>query len=440
MELPSRLRDLHVSSSPKKPLPSPSNRPITELLAELQEKLIGCSTDTERSSVIGQAERLFQTADPDWLFPSAGQDGMWAELQAAFSSLLCALIGCAALPLCEDDCGALPAAAYQSIPSRAEAVCSALTALLARGGVHAGVLLAVAPPICVFAVTHVQDQAWTSSSSRAAAQSLQEALLRAGQWRDSAHLLMGEEGVETRGILGGVLDILQPQMTKDSWHRCEATKFVFVWILQQVSRPSLSLHMPRLLPPSLLLSDHHRPENCILGVRCLHHIVVNTPAADLRQFNRADVLYQALFKHLFTSEAGVVQVTLVGVGLSNPVAGGWGGRSLSCCCQWWLKQEVCPCRWCSGVSWTCSWFWRSPPLRSAPPPAAGSPVVMTTCCVCCSLTWRRSTNWRCGASSPPLCRRSWTGWAWLCVGTCGAWSGWRWDTWRSETHLRRRAA
>ncbi|KAM3610895.1 uncharacterized protein V6R79_010286 [Siganus canaliculatus] len=310
MELPSRLRDLHVSSSPKKPLPSPSNRPITELLAELQEKLIGCSTDTERSSVIGQAERLFQTADPDWLFPSAGQDGMWAELQAAFSSLLCALIGCAALPLCEDDCGALPAAAYQSIPSRAEAVCSALTALLARGGVHAGVLLAVAPPICVFAVTHVQDQAWTSSSSRAAAQSLQEALLRAGQWRDSAHLLMGEEGVETRGILGGVLDILQPQMTKDSWHRCEATKFVFVWILQQVSRPSLSLHMPRLLPPSLLLSDHHRPENCILGVRCLHHIVVNTPAADLRQFNRADVLYQALFKHLFTSEAGVVQVVL----------------------------------------------------------------------------------------------------------------------------------
>lgn len=33
------------------------------------------------------------------------------------------------------------------------------------------------------------------------------------------------------------------------------------------------------------------------------------PAADLRQFNRAEVLYQALFKHLYTSEADVIQVT-----------------------------------------------------------------------------------------------------------------------------------
>ena len=33
------------------------------------------------------------------------------------------------------------------------------------------------------------------------------------------------------------------------------------------------------------------------------------PAADLRQFNRAEVLYQALFKHLYTTEAAVIQVT-----------------------------------------------------------------------------------------------------------------------------------
>lgn len=60
----------------------------------------------------------------------------------------------------------------------------------------------------------VQDQAWTSSSSRAAAKSLQEALLRAGGWRDSAHLLMGDGSQEKGGILGGILDILQPQLTK----------------------------------------------------------------------------------------------------------------------------------------------------------------------------------------------------------------------------------
>ncbi|XP_044053428.1 TELO2-interacting protein 2 isoform X2 [Siniperca chuatsi] len=302
MELSSLLHDLHLSpassSSSEKPLPSPALPPITELLSRLQEKLIGASTDSETSSLIGRVEQLFQTADPHWLFSpvSANQDDGWAGLRAAYSSLVSALIGCAALPLCEDDCGSLPAAAYQSVPTRAGPVCSALRALLgtlgdweagggARGG-RTGLLLTVAPPICVFAVTHFQDQAWTSSSSRAAAQSLQGALLRAGGWRDSPHLLMGDGsqdkaeeggGGRSRGILGGILDVLQPQLTKDSWQRCEAVKLVFAWTLLQVTRPSLSPHLPHLLPPSLLLSDHYRPENCMLGVRCLHHIVLNTP-------------------------------------------------------------------------------------------------------------------------------------------------------------------
>ncbi|XP_031696479.1 TELO2-interacting protein 2 isoform X2 [Anarrhichthys ocellatus] len=283
MELSSLLHDFHLSSSSEKPLPCSSLPPITELLSRLQEKLIGASSDSETSSLIGRVERLFQTADPCWLF-SANGDEEWAELQAAYGALVGALIGCAALPPCEDDCGSLPASVYQSIPGRAG-----------------------------------PDQVWTSSSSRAAAQSLQEVLLRAGGWRDSSHLLMGdkrreeqggEEGRRSRGLLGGILDVLQPQLTKDSWQRCEAVKLVFSWTLLQVTRPSLSPHLSHLLPPSLLLNDHYRPENCILGVRCLHHIVLNTPAADLRLFNRAEVLYQALFKHLYTSETAVIQPAL----------------------------------------------------------------------------------------------------------------------------------
>ncbi|KAA8592862.1 hypothetical protein FQN60_018317, partial [Etheostoma spectabile] len=274
MELSSLLLDLHLSSSAN---PLPSLPPITELLARLQEKLIGASSDCEKSALIGRVERLFQTADPHWLF-SANQDNGWAELQDAYSSLVSVLIGCAALPLCEGDCDSLPAAAYQSIPSRAVPVCSALTALLGtlgNRGHQTSLLLAVAPAVGVFAVTHFQDQAWTSCSSRAAAQSLQEALLRAGGWRDSPDLLMGdrsqgeegEEGEKNRGILGGILDVLQHQLTKDSWQRCEAVKLVFAWTLLQ-------------------------------------------PAADLRQFNRAEVIYQALFKHLYTTETAVIQSVL----------------------------------------------------------------------------------------------------------------------------------
>ncbi|KAF7642587.1 hypothetical protein LDENG_00255220 [Lucifuga dentata] len=336
MELTSFLHDLHLSStSAEKPLPLAPHPPITEVLAWLRDELIGAA-DSERSSLIGHTEHLFQTVDPLWLFSASSanqqEDGevfgvMWAELQAGYGALVSALIGCAALPLCEDDSGSLPAAVYSLIPARATPVSSALTALLGALGAWKMVggasraktvlLLALAPPICVFAVTHFQDQAWTSRSSRAAAQSLQGALLRAGHWRDSAHLLMGDETSEeeegqrkSRGILGEILDLLQPELSKDRWQRCEAVKLVFSWILLQVSRPALSPHLPRLLPPSLLLNDHYRSENCMLGVRCLHHIVLNTPPAELRQFNRAEVLYQALYKHLYTTEAAVIQLVL----------------------------------------------------------------------------------------------------------------------------------
>lgn len=60
----------------------------------------------------------------------------------------------------------------------------------------------------------VQDQVWTNSASRAAARKLQEVLLRAGGWRDPAHLLTGDPDSEKNGILGKILDFLQPQMTE----------------------------------------------------------------------------------------------------------------------------------------------------------------------------------------------------------------------------------
>ncbi|XP_034025515.1 TELO2-interacting protein 2 [Thalassophryne amazonica] len=338
MDLSSFLQDLSLSLT-EKPLPLCSHPPITELLDGLREHLTG-ATDAELCALIDRVERFFLMGDPHWLFcpPPAnqgaeqqqevGSEGGWAELQGAYVALVDALARCAALPLCHEDSGSLPTADYKTIPERVIALSSALKALLEalaerergcgadREQQHK-LLLAVAPQICVFAVTHDQVQNWTNQKSRQAAQSLQGALLWAGHWRDSAHLLIGDERREEeggqekiQGILGGILDILQPQLTKDTWWHCEAVKLVFAWTLLQVTRPSLSSHLPRLLPPALLLNDHYRRENCMLGIRCLHHIVVNTAAAELRQLNRASVVYEALFKHLYTTDAAVIQLTL----------------------------------------------------------------------------------------------------------------------------------
>lgn len=167
MELSSFLHDLHLSSSSsaEKPRPSASLPPITELLSHLQQQLIGAVDDEESCLfLIGQVERLFQSGDPDWLFSpaSASQGAGWVGLEAAYLSVVSAVIGCAALPLCEVEVP-LPPAAYHGVSPRATIACSALAALLGtlgnwKGEIrgHRGLLLAVAPQVCVFAVTHLQ--------------------------------------------------------------------------------------------------------------------------------------------------------------------------------------------------------------------------------------------------------------------------------------------
>ncbi|KTG44969.1 hypothetical protein cypCar_00039233 [Cyprinus carpio] len=45
-------------------------------------------------------------------------------------------------------------------------------------------------------------------------------------------------------------------------------------MLVQVERPCLTEYLEKVFPPSLLISDDYRTENKVLGVHCLHHIVL----------------------------------------------------------------------------------------------------------------------------------------------------------------------
>ncbi|KAK0146949.1 TELO2-interacting protein 2 [Merluccius polli] len=350
MDLSLLLGRLHLSSSAHpshlhddgQPFP-----PITEVLSQLQDKLSGVkrdNCDSEIAAAIGQAEQLFKIADSLWLFSpdDTGQtnDSPACDRQAvlvkAYVGVVQSLTCCASLPACEVD-SHLPDGLYRDVPARSVLVCSALCSLLSRLGPaegevggpgqdvraaapHTGrgatalLLAAVAPLCCVFAVTHFQEQLWTDAWSRESAGCLLSSLLTTGGWRDVPHLLMGDEespGVgKSRALFEKLLDVLQPNLTKDLLHQSAVVKLVFSWALLQMRRPSLSNHLPRVIPPSLLLSDHYRPENCILGIRCLHHIVLQTSAAELRQYNRAEVIYQALYKHLYTTNGPQIQLVL----------------------------------------------------------------------------------------------------------------------------------
>ncbi|XP_012966304.1 TELO2-interacting protein 2 [Mesocricetus auratus] len=168
----------------------------------------------------------------------------------------------------------------------------------------------LAGPAYVFAATHRLKQPWTSPRSQSVAGEVLSSLLRVMECSSVAGFLCGENE-EDRGRFAAVLGLLKPHLNKESWKNNPAVKHVFSWSLQQVTQPWLSQHLEKILPPSLLISDDYQTENKILGVQCLHHIVVNVPAADLLQYNRAQVVYHALFNHLYMPEHHLIQAVLL---------------------------------------------------------------------------------------------------------------------------------
>ncbi|XP_010125122.1 PREDICTED: TELO2-interacting protein 2, partial [Chlamydotis macqueenii] len=253
-------------------------------------------------------------ADCRWLFGGLSP--------ATLDELVAALNSYAAPPKQEQDAADLPRTSTDTATAeRAADVGSVFLHLLAKleaaktqeslgAPVVGPVLRRVMGPIYVFAVTHVVERPWTDGRSQSVAQELLALLVQVAGCGSVAEFLRGKNADE-EGRFAAVMGLLKQELTKDTWKRNPATKFVFSWTLPHVARPWLSRYLERVLPPALIISDDYREENKILGVRCLHHIVLNVPAADLCQFNRAQVVYHALYNHLYSREAPLIQAVLL---------------------------------------------------------------------------------------------------------------------------------
>ncbi|XP_021570658.1 TELO2-interacting protein 2 isoform X2 [Carlito syrichta] len=132
----------------------------------------------------------------------------------------------------------------------------------------------LAGPIYIFSITHSLEQPWTSPRSQDVAREVLRLLLQVTECGSVAGFLRGENEDE-KGRFALILGLLKPDLNKESWKHNPAIKHVFSWTLQHVTRPWLNQHLERILPPSLLISDDYQTENKILGVQCLHHIVLN---------------------------------------------------------------------------------------------------------------------------------------------------------------------
>ncbi|XP_052557789.1 TELO2-interacting protein 2 isoform X1 [Tympanuchus pallidicinctus] len=282
--------------------------PAEQVLRQLGQLL------SQRPGVITELGALLEAAEPRWLF-GAGSPAALGELAAALSAF-------AALPEREQDAVELRDGdgAYAAAAERAADVGVVFLQLLAKleaakaeeslGPAVEPVLRRVMGHMYVLAVTHIEEAAWTGSRSRAVATELLGALVRASGCGTVAELLRGRKEEEEGGF-AAVMRLLRPRLGKDTWKRNPATKHVFSWTLLHITRPWLSQHLERVLPASLLISDDFREENKVLGVHCLHHIVLNVPGADLCQFNRAQVVYHALYNHLYSREAPLIQAVLL---------------------------------------------------------------------------------------------------------------------------------
>uniref|UniRef100_A0A8C8S168 TELO2 interacting protein 2 n=1 Tax=Pelusios castaneus TaxID=367368 RepID=A0A8C8S168_9SAUR len=271
-----------------------------------------------KAGVVRDLHALLEAANCQWLFGGC----LPSVTPKLLGDLVAALSHYAALPKQESDTWDPPSndGFDTTVTDRTTDIGLVFLSLLAKveaskdskslGAMVRPILGSVAGPIYVFAATHHTERPWTSPRSRSVAQELLTLLVQAAGCGSVAEFLRGESEDE-EGRFAAVMGLLKPELTKETWKRSPATKHVFSWTLHQVTRPWLSHHLESILPPSLLFSDDYQEENKILGVCCLHHIILNVPAADLYQFNRAQVVYHALYHHLYTREAQLIQVVLL---------------------------------------------------------------------------------------------------------------------------------
>uniref|UniRef100_A0A8C3JKQ1 TELO2 interacting protein 2 n=1 Tax=Calidris pygmaea TaxID=425635 RepID=A0A8C3JKQ1_9CHAR len=285
MELSGLVRALRLEEPPDGAQPPPALPPAEQVLLQIGQRLSEGGGRAPKAALVRDLAALVEAADCRWLLGGLSP--------AAVGELVAALNGYAAPPKQEQDAADLPSkdSAYAAAAERAADVGSVFLHLLAKleaartqealgVPVVSPILGRVMGPIYIFAATHVVERPWTNARSQAVAEELLALLVRAAGCGSVAEFLRGKNEDE-EGRFAAVMGLLKQELNKDTWKRNPATKFVFSWTLPHVTRPWLSHYLERVLPPSLLISDDYQEENKILGVRCLHHIVLNV-VRDLR--------------------------------------------------------------------------------------------------------------------------------------------------------------
>lgn len=189
------------------------------VLSELRDRLDGSAGSGKR--ILGNMVEVFRLGSVCWLFPEFG-----SHLKICYVSLVKSCIRHSDLRICDTDGGCLPAGSYKDIPERARSVCAVLQGLTQRLGaaLNSGdrtsastarsLIRILSPTLCIFSITHMQDRAWTEESSRTCAHLLLHSWITVTGSGSVLEMLCGDDGVQTKGMFGSIMDSLLPELTK----------------------------------------------------------------------------------------------------------------------------------------------------------------------------------------------------------------------------------
>lgn len=184
----------------------------------IRERFEAEDAPERRARILEETAGLLARAPLDRLFPELSD-----ELRGQYLGLVNSFTRHAALPPCDTDSGALCAKSYADIPARAQAVSAVLLALSVQiqkaledqnSPAVRSLARTLAPTFCIFSITHLLEQPWTSAASRRSARELLAAAVALTDSSSVQEMLSGRPEQEQKGALGPVLDALQPELTK----------------------------------------------------------------------------------------------------------------------------------------------------------------------------------------------------------------------------------
>lgn len=115
--------------------------------------------------------------------------------------------------------------------------------------------------------------------------------------------------VVKKSIIGKLLLQWKPHLQRNTWKQNPAVASSFSWCLKHLKFTYLSDFIELLLPPCLLFIDSHVVENKEMGTSCLIHILQTATAEELRWYGRADVIYEALKRQMYSTEESLLKQT-----------------------------------------------------------------------------------------------------------------------------------